>query len=121
MTRPGRASPKLAPHQKWVTLLALLAFFFQGLAVQTHVHDQAQAVKASALPAPAKTPLKSQDPIDQCRLCQDLVHAGTFITPSTAAAPADLTYVTATFLVLTSPLTASATAFAWRSRAPPRR
>jgi hypothetical protein len=104
-----------------VTLLALLAFFLQGLAVQTHVHDQAQAVKTSALPAPVKAPLKSQDPIDQCRLCQELVHAGSFITPSIAAVPADLTYVTAAFLILTGPITAPATAFAWRSRAPPRR
>lgn len=121
MTRPGRAIFKPAPHQKWVTLLALLAFFFQGLAIQTHVHEQAPTVRTTALPAPIKAPLKSQDPIDQCRLCQELVHAGAFITPSASAVPADQTYVTATFLILTAPITATATAFAWHSRAPPRR
>ena len=121
MTRQGRAISKPAPHQKWVTLFALLAFFLQGLAVQTHVHEQAPAAKTASLPAPVKAPLKSQDPVDQCRLCQERVHAGAFITPSAAAVPADLTYVTATFLVLTGPITAAATAFAWHSRAPPRR
>jgi hypothetical protein len=49
------------------------------------------------------------------------VHAGAFITPSASAVPADQTYVTATFLILTAPITATATAFAWHSRAPPRR
>src|ERR1700744_6606853 len=83
MTRPGRALSKKAPHQRWVTLFALLAFFIQGLAVQTHIHEQAPGAKTTALPAPVKAPLKSQDPVDQCRLCQVLLHSGLVITPST--------------------------------------
>jgi hypothetical protein len=122
MTRPGRAISKSAPRQRWVTLLALLAFFFQGLAVQTHIHEQAPVAKAAAdLHTPAKGPLKNQDPVDQCRLCQELVHAGTFITPPVAATPAGLTYITAIFVALSAPEAISAKAFAWRSRAPPRR
>ena len=122
MTRPGRAVSKPAPYQRWVTLLALLAFFIQGFAVQTHIHEQVPvAKKVGALPTPIKAPLKNQDPVDQCRLCQELVHAGTFITPSAAATPAGMTYIAAVFAVLAAPTSASATAFAWQSRAPPRR
>ncbi len=122
MTRPVRAVSKPAPYQRWVTLLALLAFFIQGFAVQTHIHEQAPVTKTvGALPAPTKAPLKSQDPVDQCRLCQELVHAGAFITPSTAATPAGLTYITAIFAVLAASTSAYATAFAWQSRAPPHR
>jgi hypothetical protein len=118
MTRPGRALAKPAPHHRWVTVFALLAFFIQGLAVQTHIHEQASAAKTAV---PAKTPLKSQDPVDQCRLCQELVHAGSFITPSTMATPAGLTFVAVVFTALTAPETVFARAFAWQSRAPPRR
>lgn len=122
MTGPGRTVSKPAPHQRWVTLFALLAFFLQGLAVQTHIHEQAPVARTvNALPAPAKAPLKSQDPVDQCRLCQELLHAGAFVTPSTAAIPAELTYISAVFVTLATPTTATATAFAWQSRAPPRR
>lgn len=122
MTRSGRAISKFVPHQRWMALFVLLAFFLQGLAVQTHIHEQAPVAKAvHALPAPAKAPTKSQDSVDQCRLCQELVHAGTFITPLTTAVPADMTYVAAVFVALTAPQAATATAFAWQSRAPPSR
>jgi hypothetical protein len=120
MTRQGRAIPRQAPTTKrWVTVLALLAFFLQSLVVQTHIHPLVQPVAASSLPAPA--PLKSQNPIDQCRLCQELVHAGTFVTPSASFAVASLALTAAVFTVLPSALVSLATAFAWQSRAPPRR
>jgi hypothetical protein len=107
---------------RWITVLALLAFFLQNLAVQTHIHEQVPVAKATtALPTPSKTPFKSQDPVDQCRLCQELVHAGAFITPSAAPIPADPAYVAAVFVALTGPTASFATAFAWQSRAPPRR
>jgi len=104
-----------------VTVLALLAFFVQGLVVQTHIHQLVQPVAAKVTSLPAPAPLKSQDPIDQCRLCQELVHAGTFVTPSASFAVASLALTTAIFTVLPSALVSLATAFAWQSRAPPRR
>jgi hypothetical protein len=119
MTGQGRAIPRQAPTKRWVTVLALLAFVLQALVVQTHIHQLVQPVAANSLPAPA--PLKSQNPIDQCRLCQELVHAGTFVTPSASFAVASLALTTAVFTVLSSALVSLATAFAWRSRAPPRR
>jgi hypothetical protein len=119
MTRQGRAIPRQTPIKRWVTVLALLAFVLQSLVIQTHIHQLVQPVAASSLPAPA--PLKSQNPIDQCRLCQELVHAGTFVTPSVSFAVASLALAAAVFTVLPSVLISPATAFAWQSRAPPRR
>ena len=116
--RPG-ARPG---SSRWITVLALLAFFFQNLALQTHIHEQPSVASATtAQPTPSKAPLQRQNPVDQCRLCQELVHAGTFIAPSAAPAPADLSYVAAIFVALTRPAASFATAFAWQSRAPPRR
>jgi hypothetical protein len=66
----------------------------------------------------APAPLKL-DPIDQCRLCQELVHAGSFITPSVVISTASLTFAAASFIVVLAHAAGPATAFAWRSRAPP--
>jgi hypothetical protein len=111
---------KASVVKRWVTAFALLAFILQGLAVQTHIHAplQIQAVKAASLPEPA--PLKAQDPIDQCRLCQEVAHAGIFVAPSASAIAISLTYAAAVFAALPDFTSRSATAFAWQSRAPPR-
>jgi hypothetical protein len=124
MTRQGYALPRPASPRKWVTVLALLAFFLQSLAVQTHIHpSQAPAaVKAlAALQEPGPAPIKSQDPLDQCRLCQELVHAGSFFTPAVVTLAASLSFTAAIFVALRAPPNSSTTAFAWQSRAPPRR
>ena len=119
----GRARILSARHaaRRWVTALALLAFFFQNLAVQTHIHPSLQpaAVKVQA-DGSHKAPLKL-DPVDQCRLCQELAHAGTFLTPSAVASPATLTFVAVNIARVLVFAADPATAFAWRSRAPPRR
>ncbi len=122
MTRRSRAiSRPNAPGRRWLALFALAAFFLQSLAVQTHIHpaDRPMVVKVAAH-QPTPNPLKTQDPIDQCRLCQELVHAGAFITPSAAAIPASQTLVLAIFAFLPQGTAGPATAFAWQSRAPPR-
>jgi hypothetical protein len=122
MTRPRRAISRQAPARRWVAAIALLAFFLQSLLIQTHIHQLIQpvAVKTTSLPA-APNPLKNQDPIDQCRLCQELVHAGAFVTPSATALVAGLTFVAAIFAPLPAFSGTPARAFAWQSRAPPRR
>jgi hypothetical protein len=122
MTRLGQVISKASPSRKWVTALVLLAFFLQSLAIQTHVHPSftPAAVKATALGEPGSTPLKSQDLPDQCRLCQELTHAGSFFSPSVVALAASLSFTPAIFAALRAPPHSSATAFAWQSRAPPR-
>jgi hypothetical protein len=123
MTRPENVLLRpVSALRRWVTAFALLAFFIQGLAVQTHIHAPAPAAKVttSSQATPSKAPLKAQDPIDQCRLCQELVHAGVFLAPSTSTAPVSLTFITAVFITLPDAAVTSATDFAWQSRAPPR-
>jgi hypothetical protein len=121
MTGRARILSRPNPSRRWITVLALLAFFVQGLTLQTHIHQPIlpAVAKIQADSAP-KAPLKL-DPMDQCRLCQELVHAGTFISPSATVSAADLTTVAASFAVQLVLATDPATAFAWQSRAPPRR
>jgi hypothetical protein len=122
MTRLGYALARQASPRKWVTVFALLAFFLQGLVVQTHVHPSLApaTVSAVALQDQAPAPLKTQDPLDQCRLCQELVHAGSFFTPSAVVLAASLSFTAAIFPAPRLAADGSATAFAWQSRAPPR-
>ena len=112
---------KASVAKRWVTAFALLAFLLQGLVVQTHIHQPVPVLTAKAaslhLPASPKAP----DPIDQCRFCQELVHAGAFVAPTTAAVSVSLMYVTAVFAAPPAFADTSARAFAWQSRAPPRR
>jgi hypothetical protein len=123
MTRLAQVISRSSPPRKWVTALVLLAFFLQSLAIQTHVHPNfaPTAVKAVALGETGPAPIKTQDPLDQCRLCQEMVHAGSFFTPSVVALAVSLSFTAATFAVLRAPPHNSATAFSWQSRAPPRR
>jgi len=127
MTRQGYALTRPASPRKWVTILALLAFFLQSLVVQTHIHpSQAQtsikaAAQIAALQQPGPVPLKTQDPLDQCRLCQELVHAGSYFTPSAVTLAASLSFTAAIFAAQRLVPDRSATAFSWQSRAPPRR
>ena len=121
MARLGHALPRQTPAKRWVTLLALLAFFLQSLTVQTHIHQLIQPSAANAASVPAPTPLKTQDPLDQCRLCQELAHAGNFFAPQTALLAVSLNFILAIFVPLRKPADSSAKPFAWQSRAPPRR
>lgn len=107
--------------RRWLGVVAILAFFLQSLLVQTHIHQPASPVAAKAATQQLPGPLKTQDPIDQCRLCQELVHAGHFVAPSTLVAVASPAFAVALFVTSPAEPDRSATAFAWRSRAPPRR
>ena len=114
---------KASVVKRWVTAFALLAFLLQGFAVQSHIHAPlAPAAKSVSQQeaAPPNAPLKSQDPIDQCRLCQEVAHAGIFVAPSAAAAAITLTFALAVFAAQPDVAPPSATAFGWQSRAPPR-
>jgi hypothetical protein len=59
--------------------------------------------------------------VDQCRLCQELVHAGTFLAPSAVVSLLSLTFVAVGIARVLTFAADPATAFAWQSRAPPRR
>jgi len=120
MTRQGRVIPTTVAVRRWTTLVALLAFFLQSLVVQVHIHPQLgpQATKSVSHPTPA--PLKNQDPIDQCRLCQELAHAGSFVAPSPAFFAASLALSGAVLALPPLAVISLTRAFAWQGRAPPR-
>lgn len=123
MTRSGAASlaPKQPATRRYITLFALLAFFLQSFAVQSHIHplDKPASVDAAINNIPA--PVKKIDPVDlgSCRLCQEIIHAGAFVAPSAFAVPASQSAAAIIFAAL--PLLAGmlAPAFGWQSRAPP--
>ena|ERR1051325_10020350 len=123
MTRSRYAVSRPATSRKWLAVFALLSFFLQSLAVQTHIHQQfpLTAAKTATQGTPVQGPAKNQDPIDQCRLCQELVSSGHFVTPSTIATLTSLSFAAAIFVALPPLPDRSATAFSWQSRAPPRR
>ena len=123
MTRQGHTVSRPTTARQWLAVFALLSFFLQSLAVQTHIHQQPPLApaKAATQGTSAPGPVKSQDPMDQCRLCQELVHAGNFVAPSPIVALASLSFIPAIFAALAGSTNRSATAFAWQSRAPPGR
>ena len=121
------ASPAIPPlNRRLLALAALLAFFLQSLAVQTHVHpantnlDIAGTVAAAAPSVPG--PLTNSD-LDRgsCRLCQEMAHAGAYITPVAALLPAILVFALEAPGFELADRPAPAPAFAWQSRGPPRR
>jgi hypothetical protein len=119
MMRMGHTIFRPSSARKWLGVFALLSFFLQSLVVQTHIHPSQPPEAAASQHVPA--PLKTQDPIDQCRLCQELVHAGHFVAPSALVTVASPAFVAAIFAALPAQPDRPATAFAWNSRAPPRR
>src|SRR5260221_534699 len=78
------------------------------------------ALEGGGLYPPRPGGSSAQDPLDQCRLCQELVHAGSFFTPSVVTLAASLSFTAAIFASARLFPDHSATAFAWQSRAPPR-
>ena len=133
MTRRGRAfSTSRSATSRLVACFALLAFLLQGFALQTHIHQQIQPVIAklaapdsqAGLPAARlldQQPRKTNDPLDQghCRLCHELVHAGSYVTPTALALAAGLDWITARIPAPARVFGTSAQAFAWQSRGPP--
>ena len=124
MPRPASRAIRLSTAPaRLVALFALLAFFFQSLAVQTHIHHPARPgsaiTQAANIPAPA--PLRSQDPDDpaNCRLCQELAHAGAYLIPAPAPLPAFFTIIAAAPALLAASIWMAMPGFAWQSRAPP--
>jgi hypothetical protein len=120
--RPARLVQKAPASQRLITLFALLAFFIQSFALQTHIHSTLlpPVSVTTAADTPTPSPLKNQDPVDQCRLCQELVHAGVFVSPSATVIAASLNIVAAIFAALPVFAADPVRAFSWQSRAPPR-
>ncbi len=103
-------------------MLALLAFLFQGLVVQTHIHGQPALSHGAQLSQPLSTPA-SDDPFDpaSCPLFQELTHGGVFTAPPPALFMLLLAVAFASLVFQTPGLSRQARTQGWQSRAPPRR
>ena len=105
-----------------VTLFALLVFALQGYLIQTHIHGLPMTAQRTVhLSTPAgPAPVDPYDPAS-CPLCQEILHAGVFVTPVIASLPLQLDWIVfLTATVLPDPVTVRRSQ-SWQSRAPPRR
>lgn len=113
---------KQTATRRFITLVALLAFFLHGITVQGHLHQSLALPSAMAAVGDLPAPLKKTDSTDQnhCRPCQEITQAGAFVAPTASALPASLGVIAVAFVTLPLLSDAIAPAFAWQSRAPPR-
>ncbi|MBN9590391.1 MAG: hypothetical protein BGN85_08530 [Alphaproteobacteria bacterium 64-11] len=128
MRRPAVRIDRLAIpplNRRLLALLALLAFFLQGLAVQTHIHPASlnlpttvAAASGPSLPGPLTGPDLDQG---SCRLCQEMAHAGAYLAPVAALLPAILVFALEPPAFELADRPAPAPAFAWQIRGPPGR
>lgn len=118
-----------SPARLAVTLLALLAFALQSYVTQTHIHHassvsfgltfDAQAAKQNvSTPQPHDKYPANEDP-SNCPICQEMLHAGQFVTPTALAVLAPALAVSFVALVIQSIIIARAVSHDWRGRAPP--
>jgi hypothetical protein len=128
MAKPASiAAPRKPLLSRLAILLALAAFLVQGIAVQIHIHGRPVPVGLTnvAVPAHLSAPAgpASQDPYDpaNCPLCQEALHAGTYLVPATATFFVLLNAVALAPLFVSLPHPGIEQQQGWQSRAPPRR
>lgn len=108
-----------------ITLFALLAFALQGYLTQTHIHVQgtgtAAEFKLAGQADPAGTPGKApaKDDSSNCPICQSVIHAGSFVTPSQVALYLPTLAIGIVALVVESVKATNAASHSWQGRAPP--
>jgi hypothetical protein len=132
--RHSSAASRLASPswRRWVAVFALLAFALQTQITQTHVHfassqafglssgDEATAsAKIANKAAPQKSAPANDDPA-KCPICQAVMHAGQFISPSTIsfALPSEAIAIIPLSLVIA--IARERASHNWQGRAPPR-
>jgi len=117
----ARATGWTAGFRRFVCLIALLAFTFQGYLVQTHIHGLPQSLAAAAgvsVSAPGDT--NAPFDADHCLICQEFLHAGTYVTPAAAAVLPPTAVVAIIAFVFTPLAPARSPSHIWKGRAPPR-
>ena len=109
-----------------IALLTLLAFTSQSIVTQTHIHGAAhaaiflpQAAAGHAVHAPSPDKGPPGDDQSNCPICQGLAHAGSYVTPSSAAVAASTIATSTSVVVVDIVWIAQTHSHAWQSRAPP--
>ena len=137
---PGRAAAtsRFRGMRPILAFIGIFAIALQSFVVQTHIHNpQAAAVLGLAqVPSPdaaagiAKNApdngtttshgkFSSGDDTSNCRLCQELFHAGRFIAPSSTVLLVPLILSVWLIVFAHSAPIPRVGAYIWRSRAPP--
>lgn len=128
MARPAGTSPRAwrrAPRgdakRLAITFVTLLAFVLQTLLVQTHIHGAAPtgvtSVGIEKNAQPDKLP-PAGDPAN-CPICQELLHAGSFVAPVAAALAASSVATNVEVMFVEILAVTQTYAHGWKSRAPP--
>lgn len=129
--RPGAPrtwdrGPRVGASRLLVTAVTLLAFVFQILVLQTHIHGatQASAVKApfggiqtAHRAQPQKLPPDNEP--SNCPICQELLHASVFVTPVAVAVPLAIVTTVIDLVVVHAAAPLAGLSHRWQSRAPP--
>lgn len=108
-----------------IVFAMLLAILWQSFVTQTHVHAN-PGVYATAIPdsTGAPTRLKAGEaPSDQpttCPICQEVAHAGSYLSPTAVALQPPLPAHLWRTVIPTPAPTLRQRSHAWQSRAPPR-
>lgn len=134
MARPARTTSRVWGRARQcnsarlaITLFALLAFTLQSYVTQTHIHGAARINSAAATLAFDKNAVHKQQPGKfppgddpaNCPICQEILHTGTYVTPSVAALLLPSVAVSIAVIVVDIKTIAQASSHSWKSRAPP--
>ncbi len=104
----------------------MLAFGLQSYIAQTHIHLAPNAFasysKLTSQSEKDRRPDKfppNGDPAN-CPICQEIAHAGQFVTPAAATLLLPMAAVSIIKVVANIPALTQTPSHAWRSRAPPK-
>ncbi len=102
----------------------LMAFVLQSYVTQTHIHlapgSFASYSELGAAKKQQQDKFPAQDDPANCPICQEILHSGQFVTPSTAAALLPALAVSIIAIVAHIVVAPEATSHTWQSRGPPR-
>jgi hypothetical protein len=107
-----------------VAFAMLLAILWQSFVTQTHIHAE-PGVYAAAIADSAGTPTQlktGQAPSDlpaTCPICQEIAHAGSYLSPTTAAFQPPIPVGLWRYVTPSLAATLRQRSHAWQSRAPP--
>lgn len=124
----ARKVPRVA-LSRIVMLVTLLAFSIQGYLTQTHIHwamerqaslSQSQDHRtANGAPTDRKDGYPANEDPANCPLCQELIHAGQFVTPAAAALGLPFFSISVIEVAVPTAMLVQAVTHIWRGRAPP--
>ncbi len=123
MAKAGGGAPRRDASRLALIAFTLLALVFQTFVVQTHIHVTAARASfgieksAGQGQKPDKFP-PADDPAN-CPICQELLHAGAFVTPTPTALLVSTAVTVVHMVVAEIATTEIVTSHGWKSRAPP--